>query len=65
MGILLNSIAGLIRYRSNKLWDPSSASRVSLREHEVCFARFARSSRLIYEVSNSIMEKIYTGQIFL
>ncbi len=24
------------------------ASRISLREHEVCFARFAHSSRLIY-----------------
>jgi hypothetical protein len=68
VGILLNSIAGLIRYRSKQQWDPSCAtrvslrhpsfaSRVSLREHEVLFAHCARSRGLKTDVGISIPNK--------
>ncbi|MCC4772065.1 hypothetical protein FXV91_18425 [Methanosarcina sp. DH2] len=45
LGFVLYMITGTPGYIRIRF--PRFASRVSLREHEVCFTRFARSSRLI------------------
>jgi hypothetical protein len=52
IGILLNSIVGLIRYRASKLWDPSLANRVAARRCAVC-PEFRFGTRKIYDFSFS------------